>query len=229
MPPSAFPRPPLLLGLLACAGGAPPAPAVLPASADSAEARLAASTRHAEWIRIPAGGSDSARAWVVYPERSTRAPVVVVIHERIGLTPWVRGVADQVAAEGFIAVAPELGSAGAAVDGLALRRVEAAGRYGTRLPAAVERWGVVGFGWGGALARALATHGRTVGAAVVFYGGTENEAKPAGLRVPTLALLADDASAHRTLAGSDVSGRSLVAARDAWARALGWLRRHLGR
>ena len=34
--------------------------------------------------------------------------MVVVIHEIFGLTDWVRGVADQLAAEGFIAVAPDL-------------------------------------------------------------------------------------------------------------------------
>ena len=48
------------------------------------------------------------RVWVVYPERKEKAPVVVVIHEIFGLTDWVRAVADQVAAEGFLAVAPDL-------------------------------------------------------------------------------------------------------------------------
>jgi carboxymethylenebutenolidase len=53
-------------------------------------------------------GADSIRAFVVYPERKTKAPVVVVVHEIYGLSPWVRGVADQLAAEGFIAIAPDL-------------------------------------------------------------------------------------------------------------------------
>ena len=44
--------------------------------------------------------SDSVRAWVVYPERRERAPVVVVIHEIFGLTSWIRSVADQLAAAG---------------------------------------------------------------------------------------------------------------------------------
>ncbi len=52
--------------------------------------------------------ADKVRAWVSYPERSTKAPVVVVIHEIFGLTDWVRAVADQLAAEGFIAIAPDL-------------------------------------------------------------------------------------------------------------------------
>jgi hypothetical protein len=53
-------------------------------------------------------GDDSVRAWVVYPERATKAPVVVVVHEIFGLSTWVRAVADQLAADGFIAVAPDL-------------------------------------------------------------------------------------------------------------------------
>ena len=35
------------------------------------------------------------RAWVVYPERNTPAPVVLVVHEIFGLSHWVRAVADQ--------------------------------------------------------------------------------------------------------------------------------------
>ncbi len=48
------------------------------------------------------------KTWVSYPERSDKAPVVIVVHEIFGMTDWVRGVADQLAAEGFIAVAPDL-------------------------------------------------------------------------------------------------------------------------
>ena len=44
----------------------------LPADANAAAARIAASPRHGEWATIPVGdGTDSVRAWVVYPERST--------------------------------------------------------------------------------------------------------------------------------------------------------------
>ena len=57
---------------------------------------------------IRTGGGDSIRAWVVYPERSSKAPVVLVVHEIFGLSSWIRGVADQLAADGFIAIAPDL-------------------------------------------------------------------------------------------------------------------------
>src|SRR5690606_24736872 len=79
----------------------------LPADAEGAPARLASSPRHAEWAMVRSG-EDSVRVWVVYPERRENAPVVLVVHEIFGLTPWIRAVADQLAAEGFIAIAPDL-------------------------------------------------------------------------------------------------------------------------
>ena len=65
------------------------------------------------------------RTWVVYPERKDKAPVVIVIHEIFGLSDWIRGVADQLAGEGFIAVAPDLisgrGPNGGGTDSVARR------------------------------------------------------------------------------------------------------------
>ena len=84
----------------------------LPPGAETARARLDASPRHGEWIDIegPApesgqGMRDSVRAWISYPERSTKAPVVIVIHEIFGMTDWIRSVADQLAADGLRAIA----------------------------------------------------------------------------------------------------------------------------
>src|ERR1700704_1015960 len=85
-----------------------PRDVAIPASSVGVTARLATSPRHGEYVMIRTGPSDSVRAWVVYPERATKAPVVVVVHEIFGLSAWVRGVADQLAADGFIAIAPDL-------------------------------------------------------------------------------------------------------------------------
>src|SRR4051794_33978498 len=85
----------------------------LPASNNNAAARLATSPRKGEWVKIAwePGSPDSLMAWVVTPTNMRpNTPVVVVIHEIFGLSTWVRGVADQVAAEGFIAIAPDLES-----------------------------------------------------------------------------------------------------------------------
>ena len=84
----------------------------LPASANSAAARITASPRHAEWVKIAwePGSKDSLMAWIVYPATKTKAPVIIVVHEIFGLSTWVRSVADQFAADGFIAIAPDLES-----------------------------------------------------------------------------------------------------------------------
>ena len=83
-------------------------PAIPPGAAGAAEA-LKNSPRHGEWVDIVVPGSETKlRSYVVYPERKDKAPVVIVIHEIFGLTDWIRSVADQLAAEGYIAIAPDL-------------------------------------------------------------------------------------------------------------------------
>ena len=160
-------------------------------SAATARQRLEASPRHGEWAMIPAGSGDSVRAWVVYPERSDKAPVVLVVHEIFGLSTWIRSVADQLAADGFIAIAPDLltgkyalsspndtlsaDSARALIRTLdeadVQRRLAAAARYGMALPSAQQHYGIVGFCWGGSTSFAHAVAGTPeLGAAVVYYG-----------------------------------------------------------
>src|SRR3954469_3358587 len=74
---------------------------------DWAKARLEKSSRHGEWVEYKSG-ERTIKAFVVYPERKDKAPVVVVIHEIFGLTDWVRGVCDQLAENGVIAIAADL-------------------------------------------------------------------------------------------------------------------------
>src|SRR5215210_7371169 len=85
---------------------------------DWAKARLEKSSRHGEWVEFKSG-ERTLKAFVVYPERKEKAPVVLVIHEIFGLTDWVRGVCDQLAENGVIAIAPDLlsGQSYADVDG----------------------------------------------------------------------------------------------------------------
>src|SRR5437870_11861622 len=98
-----------VLGFLAASSwiSAPTRAADLPPSGDMAKARLDSSPRHAGLAAVDVRGAP-VRVWVVYPERKDAAPAVIVIHEIFGLTDWIRAVADQLAAEGFIAVAPDL-------------------------------------------------------------------------------------------------------------------------
>jgi len=163
----------------------------LPASAETAVARLNASPRHGEWATVRSG-NDSIRTWVVYPERRDNAPVVVVIHEIFGLSNWIRAVADQFAAEGFIAVAPDLltmknvpwtdagepsgDAARAAIGSLQPadihRHIKAVADYAMNLPAAQKKYGVVGFCWGGSTVFQHAIYEPSVSAVVSYYGTT---------------------------------------------------------
>lgn len=166
----------------------------LPPSNNVAAARLKASPRHSEWVKIAwePGSKDSLMAFIVYPTTSrAKSPVVVVVHEIFGLSTWVRGVADQLASEGFIAIAPDLNSrvrGGPSADELPgdsaqkiIRGVSAAERikgivasanFAMSQPSADQKYGVVGFCWGGQTVFMHAINGGTKGYAggVAFYG-----------------------------------------------------------
>jgi carboxymethylenebutenolidase len=180
----------------------------LPPPEGTALDRLMRSSRHGEWVRIDASGGDQFDAWVVYPERSDKAPVVLVIHEIFGLSDWVRAVADQLAADGFIAIAPDFLS-GKAPDGKGSRsvtadqarglianlrmpeivsRLDAAARYGTSLPAATKAFGVVGYCWGGGISFAYAAEQPALSAAVVFYGTSPAAGALGRVKAPVLGL-----------------------------------------
>lgn len=200
----------------------------MPADADGARARLASSPRHGEWVMIPAG-TDSVRAWLVYPERKTSAPVVVVVHEIYGLTPWVRAVADQLAADGFIAIAPDLltsknlpnptdsvpaNLATAAIRTLdpadVHRQISAAANYAMALPSAVKRYGIVGFCWGGGVSFEHAVRSPSLGASVIYYGTSPRSESLSSVNAPVLGLYGgNDARVNATIAPADSTMRAL--------------------
>jgi carboxymethylenebutenolidase len=209
----------LPLVLLTTLGTAPLKAQDLPADGDGAVARLDSSPRHGEWVRFDAGGGDMVEGWVVYPERSDAAPVIVVIHEIGGLSDWIRAVADQLAAAGYIAIAPDMlsgkgpeGGGTRAFDPQEVRvairdldrsevnrRLRAAGAFGASLPAALDRVGVVGFCWGGSASFTLATDWPELSAAVVYYGTTP-ETGFEKVQAPVLGLYGgDDARVNATI------------------------------
>jgi carboxymethylenebutenolidase len=205
--------------------------AAIPASAATVAERLAKSPRHGEYAMIRTGPSDSVRAWIVYPERSSKAPVVVVVHEIFGLSAWVRGVADQLAADGFIAVAPDLltgkvplvpgtdtvvaQAATAAIRSLSSdvvqRQLAAVGQYAMSLPAAEKRYGVVGFCWGGSASFQSAVMSPAgQGAAVVYYGTSPATPSLASVKVPVLGLYGgEDARVGATVPPADSAMKAL--------------------
>ncbi|MEE8148703.1 MAG: dienelactone hydrolase family protein [Longimicrobiales bacterium] len=180
----------------------------LPADGSTATARLEASPRHGEWVMFDAGEGDRVQAWVTYPERSDAAPVVVVIHDIRAMSDWARAVGDQLAADGFIAIVPDLlsgkGRGGAGTESLASsdvgrtirdldpaevnRRLRAAAAFGTSLPAATDRVGVVGFCWGGSTSFAFAVDYADLDAAVVYYGTSPPTEALSSIRAPVLGL-----------------------------------------
>src|SRR6185437_4057703 len=80
-----------------------------PPNEQTAREVLNKSPRHGEWVEVKVEGAEAPlKSYIVYPERKDKAPVVIVIHEIFGESDWVRGVADQLAADGFIAIAPDM-------------------------------------------------------------------------------------------------------------------------
>jgi len=219
-----------LLPASAPAENAAPAPVVaaaqlgLPADAETALDRLNSSPRHGEWAKI-GEGDDQLNAWVVFPERADKAPVVVVIHEIFGLTHWVRAVADQLAADGFIAIAPDLmtsknlptgpngpeqAAATAAIRTLdpatVQRHIDLTAKYGMALPAALPVYGVVGFCWGGTTVFNHAVHAPSLGASVVYYGSSPATPTLATVKAPVLGLYGgNDARVNATIADAEAA------------------------
>ncbi len=144
---------------------------------------------------------------------------MVVIHEIFGLTDWIRAVADQLAAEGFIAIAPDLlsghGEAGAGTpedrqQAVALvrslrvedttRRLSAVARHGLSLPASNGRFGAVGYCWGGSASFQFAANEQELDAAVVYYGSSASRTMLGRIQAPVLGLYGgDDARVNATI------------------------------
>ncbi len=251
--------------------------AALPPAGDQANQRLASSRRKAEWAVIRTG-DDSVRAWVVYPEKRENAPVVVAVHDNRGMSNWIRSIADQLAADGFIAIAPDLltmqdvprlpdGESDLAgvreklrlVDQATRDRfIQAVGEWGTRLEGATPKYGIVGFCWGGStvFAHAVAAPS-SLGAVVVYYGGSPPPDRLSSVRAPILGLYGeDDARVNSTVppavealkalgrifethtfagAGHGFTrsqegrdGANLEAVKQAWPLTVDWFRTHLG-
>jgi len=157
---------------------------------DWAKARLEASPRHREYVPIK-HGDRTVQTFVVYPEVKGKVPVVVLIHEIFGLSDWAKSMADDLAAAGFIVVAPDLLSGAGpsnggtdsfagtdaitkAVSGLNPDQVtadlDAVSDYAKKIPAGNGKIATVGFCWGGGKSFAFATHRHDLSAAFVFYG-----------------------------------------------------------
>jgi carboxymethylenebutenolidase len=165
-------------------------------------------TTHGEWVYLRKG-ADSIRAYAAYPERKTKAPAVIVIHEIFGLTDWEPTVADRLAKDGFVAVVPDLlstkygispsdpDSGRKLIATLEPDRItadlNATYSYLNGLPAVLkDRVGVIGFCWGGAQSFRYATNNPNLRAAVVCYGSPPDTAAMARIRAPILGIYGEN-------------------------------------
>ena len=170
----------------------------LPSAAQEwAKAKLEKSPRHLEWVKVKHGERE-VNCFIAYPEVKDKATAVVVIHEIFGLTDWVRGVADQLAEAGYIAIAPDLLSGAAPGGGGtpelgggdAVRKaisslppdqitadLNAVTDYVAKLPASNGKVVMSGFCWGGSQTFRFATNNKKIKAALPFYGSGPEEAE----------------------------------------------------
>ncbi len=176
---------------------------------DWAKAALAKSPRHGEWVTVKHDGR-SVETFVVYPEVKDKRPVVLIIHEIFGMTDWVQDLADQVAAAGYITVAPDLlsgmGPDGGRTSSISADKVmeaigklnpdqitadlNAAADYAKKIPASNGKLFVGGFCWGGSQTFRFATNRSDLAAAFVFYGGPPEKDAMARIKAPVYGFFA---------------------------------------
>ena len=164
---------------------------------DWAQAKLAKSPRHKEWVKVK-NGDREVNSFIVYPEVNKKATAVVVIHEIFGMSDWVQQITDELAEAGYIAIAPDLlsglgpnhggtadlnstgpNAARQAVGSLPPDQVagdlNAVADYVSKLPAANGKVVAGGFCWGGSTTFFFATRRPTLKASFVFYGQAPSE------------------------------------------------------
>ena len=184
-----------------------------------AAARLQKSPRHREWVTVKHDGR-SVETFVAYPESKDKTPVVLVIHEIFGMTEWVQEVADEFAAAGYIALAPDLltgmGTNGgrttsfkpndvmAAIGHLDPDQItadlKAVADYGLKLPAATQKLFVTGFCWGGGQSFRFATNRPDLAAVLVFYGPPPERDAMSRIKAPVYGFYAgNDARIDATI------------------------------
>jgi len=183
----------------------------LPAGAFTASSTVAHTTLKHEWVDIPLAGH-ALHTWIEYPDGADRAAVVLVMSHEAGLDDWMRAVADQLATQGFIAIAPDIvsgrGPGGGNFESFrfpadvihaiarlpqdeVLRRYKAALEYGLNLPRARAKSAALGVGMGGADSFRLAAE-VPLDAAVAFYGVAPDDTVLARIKAPIAGFYGED-------------------------------------
>jgi len=179
---------------------------------------------HAEYVKF-LSGKDTITAYLAYPERKDRAPAVVVIHEVFGMSDFIRQTTEQLARDGFVAIAPDLlsrrGGTPASPDDArkviatlnpdtVTQDLDATVAYVKRLKAVrPDRVGVIGFCWGGGQSFRYATNNPSLRAFVVCYGVGPDAMAIARMRAAGLGVYAEnDARINAGLSDVDAAIRT---------------------
>src|SRR5882724_8964970 len=155
---------------------------------DFGKERLNSSPRHGEWVNIESGDR-TIKAFVVYPERKDKAPVILVIQEIFGLTDWVRSMCDELAENVVIAIAPDFlngqkfedaDGARKAISAVTEEQVKSVldptPDYALKIPAFNGTLAVCGFCRGGGWTFTYANENPRLKAAYSFYGAAPDSA-----------------------------------------------------
>ncbi len=140
-------------------------------------------------VKFP-GGAGEIGGYLARPKGEGPFPAVVVIHEWWGLTDWVKQNADRLAAQGYVALAPDLYGGKSTADpmvahelmraldpGDGLADLKGAVAYLGAQPFVKKdtRYGAIGWCMGGMYARTLAQDSDAVGPTAICYGSISVE------------------------------------------------------
>lgn len=136
-------------------------------------------------------------AYISRPPKKKSAPAVLVIHEVFGLNDHIKNVADRIAAQGYVALAPQFFARAAEAppkddtDMTALRRaassikpedaikdMQAALDFLKADKGTKKKFASIGFCMGGGWSYQLVTHSKDLAGAVIFYGSIPLELVP---------------------------------------------------
>ena len=169
--------------------------------------RLSPPDIHADYVKF-LSGKDTVTAYIAYPERPQPAPAVIVIHEIFGMSDFIRQTTEQLAKDGFVAIAPDLLSrrGGSPSSPDSARKLiatlnpdtvtidlDATRAYLKTVKAArANDVGVIGFCWGGAQSFRYATNAPELKAFVVCYGSAPSAADMPKIRAKGLGVYAEN-------------------------------------
>jgi carboxymethylenebutenolidase len=160
-------------------------------------------------VQYPSG-TIAMKAFVATPQTREKLPAVIVVQEWWGLTDHIKDIARRYAAEGYVAIAPDLysrlghalttdaGEAGKLMNALkqedGLTDLNATVAYLMSVPEVdAAKVGVTGFCMGGSYALMLPCMNPGIKAAVPFYGQVPNPDTPIQkLACPVLYLYGED-------------------------------------